>query len=85
MNTVEIKKSFHNLIDSIDNENILLLFYDLMKSKSSPKEGQIWNRLTQEQKDELMLSLKESENSENLISHEEMKDKHKNRSTSFIG
>ena len=76
MNTLEIKKSFHNLIDSIDNESILLLFYDLMKSKSSPKEGQIWNRLTQEQKEELMLSLKESENSENLISHEDMKKKH---------
>ena len=85
MNTVEIKKSFHHLIDSIDNENILLLFYDLMKSKSYPKEGQIWNRLTQEQKDELMLSLKESENSENLISHEEMKNKHKNRTIFFTG
>ena len=77
MNTTEIKKSFHNLIDSIDNENILLLFYDIMKSKSSSMEGQIWNRLTREQKEELMLSLKESENSENLMSNEEMRNNHK--------
>ena len=77
MNTLEIKKSFHTLIDSIDNENILVLFYDILKSKSFPKEGQIWNRLTLEQREALMLSLKESENTENLLSHEDMKNKHK--------
>jgi len=77
MSTLEIKKSFHNLIDTIDNENILLFFYDMMKRKSSSKDGQIWNKLTTEQKEELLLSLKESENPDNLISHEEMKNKHK--------
>jgi hypothetical protein len=77
MNTMGIKKSFHNLIDSIDIENILILFYKMKKSKLFLKKGQIWNRLTLEQKEELMLSLKESENSENLISYEEMKNKYK--------
>lgn len=77
MSTLEIRKSFHNLIDSIDNENILLFFYDIMKRKSFSKEGQIWNKLSQDQKEELMLSLKESEDSMNLISHEEIKNKHK--------
>lgn len=76
MSTLEIKKSFHNLIDTIDNENILLFFYDMMKRKSSSKDGQIWNKLSVEQKEELLLSVKESENSDNLISHEEMKNKH---------
>jgi len=77
MSTLDIRRSFHNLIDSIDNENILLFFYDIMKKKSSSEEGQIWNRLSREQKEELILSIKESEDSENLISHEEMKNKHK--------
>jgi len=77
MSTLEIKKSFHHLIDSIDNENILLFFYDMMKRKSSTKEGQIWSTLSREQQEELMLSVKESEDSMNLISHEEMKNKHK--------
>jgi hypothetical protein len=77
MSTLELRKSFHNLIDTIDNENILLFFYDMMKRKSSSKDGQIWNKLSVEQKEELLLSIKESENTDNLISHEEMKNKHK--------
>lgn len=77
MSTIEIKKSFHNLIDSIDNENILLFFYDIMKRKSSSKDGQIWNKLTPAQKDELLLSLAESESPEYLITNDEMKNKHK--------
>jgi hypothetical protein len=77
MTTIEIRKNFHSLIDSIDNENILLFFYDMMKRKSSSKEGQIWNKLSRDQKEELMLSNKESEDPMNLISHGEMKNKHK--------
>lgn len=76
MTTIEIKKNFHSLIDSIDNENILLFFYDLMKRKSTSKEGQIWNRLSNDQKQELLLSAQESENLDNLISHEDLKNKH---------
>jgi hypothetical protein len=77
MTTIEIKKNFHSLIDSIDNENILLFFYDLMKRRSTSKEGQIWNRLSNDQKQELLLSVRESENPDNLISHEDLKNKHK--------
>lgn len=77
MTTLEIRKNFHSLIDSIDNENILLFFYDLMKRKSATTEGQIWNRLSNDQKQELLLSAQESENPDNLISHEDLKNKHK--------
>jgi len=77
MTTIEIRKNFHSLIDSIDNENILLFFYDLMKRKASSWEGQIWNRLSNEQKREILLSAEESENPENLISNEEMQIRHK--------
>ena len=77
MTTIEIKKNFHSLIDSIDNENILLFFYDLMKRRSTSKEGQIWNRLSNDQQQELLLSVRESENPDNLISHEDLKIKHK--------
>ncbi len=77
MNTPEIRKSFHHLIDTIDNENILIYFYDLMKRNSTIKSGQIWNELSPEQKEELMLSLKESDDPNNLISHNKMKIKHK--------
>mgnify|MGYP001616547187 CR=1 FL=1 len=77
MNTIELKKNFHLLIDSIDNENLLISFYDLIKKRSSTKEGQLWSRLTNQEQEELLLALEESTNPENLISHEEMGKKHR--------
>ena len=77
MDTVELKQSFHNLIDSIDNENLLMNFYELFKKRISTKDGKLWGRLTRKEQDELILALEESENPENLISQEEMKKKHK--------
>ncbi len=77
MDTIELKQSFHHLIDSIDNENLLINFYNLIKKRSSAKEGQLWNKLTDQEQKELLLSLEESKNPENLIDHEEMKMKHK--------
>jgi len=52
-------------------------FYDLMKTRTLTKEGQLWNRLTEDEQEELLMTLEESENPESLISHEEMKKKHK--------
>jgi len=76
MNTIELKKSFHLLIDSIDNEDLLASFYDLIKKRSSTKEGQLWNRLTYKEQEELISALEESENPVYLISNDEMKKKH---------
>lgn len=77
MTTMELKQNFHHLIDSIDNEKLLINFYDLIKKRSSAKEEQLWNKLNDQEQNELLLSLEESKNPENLISHEEMKKKHK--------
>jgi hypothetical protein len=77
MSTIELKRNFHHLIDSIDNESLLISFYDLIKKRSTAKEGILWNKLTDQERRELLLSLEESKNPENLIDHEEMKLKHK--------
>jgi len=77
MTTIELKNNFHHLIDSIDNENLLLKFYDLMKSRTATKEGNLWSRLTKEEQEELSAAFNESKSDENLISHEEMIKKHK--------
>jgi hypothetical protein len=76
MDKIELKKSFHTLIDEIENESILANFYELMKNANSTQNGTLWNRLSSEEQEELMLALKESENPDNLISHSEMKKKH---------
>jgi hypothetical protein len=76
MNTPELKKNFHNLIDHIDNESILISFYELMKKKATSADGKLWGRLTREDQESLLLTLEESEQSYNVIDHEEMKKKH---------
>ena len=77
MNTIELRKNFHLLIDNIENETLLNNFYDLMKSRSNAIEGQLWNRLTIQEQEELSMTLQESNNPDYLISQEEMKLKHK--------
>ncbi len=76
MNTIELKKNFHNLIDSIDNVNLLADFYDLLKKRLSGDEGQLWKGLTKSEQKELFMAFEESENPDNLISHEDMRKKH---------
>jgi len=77
MNTLELRRNFHLLIDSIDNENILFKFYELILNKKNEKENVLWNNLTNEQRRELNLAFEESEESKNLISNDELKKKHK--------
>jgi len=77
MNTLELKKDFHNLIDSLDNEVLLSNFYALIKRRISVKEGKLWKGLTNKEQEELILAFEESKKPENLISHKEMKEMHK--------
>ncbi len=77
MSTVELKENFHNLIDSIDNESLLSRIYELLKNKKESKEGQLWKRLSSEEKHELILAMEESADYGTLISQEDMTKKHK--------
>jgi hypothetical protein len=77
MTTLEIKNSFHHLIDSIDNDQLLLKFYELMKNRTSTKDGNLWTRLTVEEQQELLDAFEESKDQENLISQDDMMKKHK--------
>ncbi len=77
MDTTELKKSFHLLIDSIDNENLLLNFYDLLKQRTNAKDGRLWDKLDYEEQKELLHAAEESKSEGNLISSDELKKKHK--------
>ena len=77
MTTLEIKDSFHQLIDSIDNDQLLLKFYELMKNRTSTKDGNLWTRLTKEEQEELLTAFDESKDQDNLISQDDMMKKHK--------
>jgi len=77
MNTTQLKQNFHNLIDSIDNEKLLSRFYHIIKETKSAKEGELWQKLSVEEEEELLSALDESYNEDNLISNDQMKSKHK--------
>ena len=77
MRQSDIRKNLHLLIDEIDNDRLLMKFYDLLLKSKVQKEGDLWNQLSDEQRKELLISESESKYKENLIDHEKQKAKHK--------
>lgn len=77
MTAIELKANFHNLIDTINDESVLSKFYELLSRAKDKKEGLLWDRLSQKEKDELIIIEKESSDTANLISNNDMQQKHK--------
>ena len=76
MSLANLKTDFHQLIDKIENEELLSSFYQLLVQRSQIKNGQLWESLTDEEKNELLLADEESKNSNNWLSDEEVRQKH---------
>ncbi|MCF8374185.1 MAG: hypothetical protein K9H64_21360 [Bacteroidales bacterium] len=76
MNTLELRTNLHKLIDTINNDNLLHRFYNLLDRTVESKEGQLWSGLSMEEQEELSLIESESHDPANLISHTKMKSKH---------
>jgi hypothetical protein len=72
---MSIKEDFHHLIDTIEDEQVLNGFYQLIRLNTG-EYGQLWNNLKEEQKNELHIAYDESFDPRNLISHEEVKKQH---------
>jgi len=70
------KEAFHKLIDKIENEEILKGYFELIQRLNSDQTGKLWESLSSEERDELLLSYEESIDPKNLISHEEVKGQH---------
>jgi hypothetical protein len=73
---MNIKEDFHHLIDTIDDEQLLNSYYQLIQQLNVGQSGQVWNTLTDQQKNEVLSSYEESFNENNLIPHEQVKQKH---------
>ena len=63
MALANLKTDFHQLIDKIENEELLAAFYQLLVQRSQEQTGQLWNNLTDEEKNELLLADEESKDS----------------------
>ena len=72
MTTLELKSNFHKLIDNFENDSVLSKFYFILSNAKDSENGALWNSLSLEEQEELILIEKESHNPENLIPHSEM-------------
>jgi hypothetical protein len=73
---MKIKDDFHHLIDSIEDEQLLKSYYQLIKKINHDQNGQLWNNLTEDEKKELLMAYEESFENNNLLSHEQVKQQH---------
>jgi hypothetical protein len=73
---MKIKDDFHHLIDSIEDEQLLQHYYQLIQNVNQDKGGQLWNNLSDSQKQEVLVAYDESFDNNNLLTHEEVKSEH---------
>lgn len=64
---MELKLHLHKMIDGIQSEKLLRILYDFLKIREGSEPGQLWDSLTEAQKQELFLSYKESEVEDKLV------------------
>lgn len=72
------KEAFHKLIDEIEDEEVLKGYFELFQRLNSTQTGKLWDSLSPDEKNELLLSYEESFDAKNQISHEEVKGQHAN-------
>ena len=72
METIELKSSIHKIVDGIQNEQLLKTIYDFLKIRETSKPGRLWDSLTEDQKQEVLLAYDESEDENNLIDREKV-------------
>ena len=77
MRQSDIRANLHQLIDEIDNDRLLMKFYDLLLKSKVQNEGDLWNHLTDEQRNELLIAEAESHYKKNLLDHKTQKAKHR--------
>ncbi len=73
---VRTKEAFHKLIDKIEDEETLKGYFELIQRLNNSQTGRLWDSLSSEEKDELLLSFEESFDPNQLISHEEVQGQH---------
>lgn len=71
MGTVELKSNLHKLIDNIQSEQVLRTLYDFLNVREN-NPGELWQSLSEEQKQEVLLAYSESEEEDYLIDKEKV-------------
>lgn len=72
----QIKEKFHLLIDRIEDQELVKVYYELVQMLNQNESGKLWNGLTEDEKNELLVSYEESNDPNNLIGHDIVKKQH---------
>jgi hypothetical protein len=70
------KEDFHKLIDRINDEEALKGYCNLIQRLNENHTGELWEGLSSEEKEELMLSYKERFDPAQLLPHKWVKKQH---------
>ena len=76
MKLAALKSEFHELIDQINDPEILVQFYDAI-NRSVNFEGSLWQSLSAEQQQDILIAYEESEDEANLVPLSAIKSKYK--------
>ena len=70
MGTIDLKSNIHKIVDGIQSEQLLQTLYDFLKVRETNKPGRLWDTLTEEQKQEVLLAYENGVLQETLIFEE---------------
>ncbi|MCF8462185.1 MAG: hypothetical protein K9G46_15795 [Flavobacteriales bacterium] len=73
---MKTREEFHKLIDTIDDDEVLTAYYQLINGLNESKHGQLWNSLSKDEQEEVLVSYEESFDEKNLIDHNVVMEKH---------
>jgi hypothetical protein len=74
--STETRRVFHDLIDTIEDEEELNGYLALVKHLTERRTGQLWDSLTASEQHDLMSAYEESLNPANLVPHHQVKEQH---------
>jgi predicted transcriptional regulator len=75
MDVIELRTDLHNMIDKISDDKILNAIKTLLSEKTS-EEVDWWDKISDEERDEIKQGLTEAENGD-VITHDEVMKKYK--------
>lgn len=70
METKDFKGHIQKLVDQIEDPQMLETLYDFLKNNQSGQGGELWQSLSETQKQAVLKAFEESENYDNLIPSE---------------
>ena len=72
METTVLKNNLLEMLSDIQDKQLLQSLYDFLKSRQISKTSHLWDKLSKDEKEQVLLAYEESENEEDLIAYKEI-------------